>query len=84
MKNTEDTYSLIDSGSGRKLELFGRYLVSRPCAQAVWQPKLPASDWEKADALFTREGDNKWLKKKGLPETWSIQVAGITFKILAD
>lgn len=77
----QNTYTLIDSGLGRKLEKFGPYLISRPCAQAVWQPKLPDSEWLKADATFTREGDNRWTKKSTLPDSWKITVADVTFKI---
>lgn len=75
------TYYLIDSGHGRKLERFGRYLIARPCAQAVWQPSLPLSAWNKADADFTREDENKWLEKNPLPSSWNIKVSGITFKL---
>lgn len=75
------TYQLIDSGQGRKLERFGPYVISRPCAQAVWEPQLPASEWKKADATFTREGDTKWRSVGQLPDSWSITVSDITFKI---
>jgi len=76
-----DTYQLIDSGLGRKLEQFGPYLISRPSAQAVWAPQLPENEWHKADAQFTREPDNQWIKKKNLPEVWTTEAANITFKI---
>lgn len=75
------SYTLIDSGHGRKLEKFGDYLISRPSAQAVWQPQLPENEWEKANAIFTREGENKWIKQSKLPEYWTITVADIIFKI---
>lgn len=77
----QHTYTLIDSGHGRKLEKFGRYLISRPSAQAVWKPQQPEHIWHSADADFTREGENKWIKKAQLPESWNITVSGITFKI---
>ena len=73
-------YQLIDSGRGRKLERFGAYLIARPCSQAVWEPKLSQIEWDLADADFTREGENKWLKNP-LPESWTIEVSGITFKL---
>lgn len=74
-------YHLIDSGNGRKLEQFGPFRIARPSAQAVWNPSLPESDWAKADAQFTREPDNRWIKSK-IPEQWTIQVSGIRFKIV--
>ena len=77
----DDIYSLIDSGHGRKLEKYGPFLISRPCSQAVWNPLLSPRQWEKSDAIFTREGDNKWIKKKHLPDSWNIHTADIHFKI---
>ena len=35
-----NTYRLIDSGDGRKLEQFGPYTLNRPCTQAVWTKTL--------------------------------------------
>lgn len=78
---SETMYQLIDSGAGRKLERFGPHLICRPCAQAVWIPQLPESEWQKADALFTREKGNEWTAKKPLPENWNIEVSGIKFKL---
>lgn len=74
-------YALIDSGKGRKLERFGSYLLSRPCSQAVWQTQLSEKEWDKADATFSREQENKWTQKRLLPSTWQIEVAGLLFKI---
>lgn len=74
-------YYLLDSGSGRKLERFGPYVIARPCAQAVWLPTLSEDEWNRADAQFTREPDNRWLKKKGLKEFWTIDVSGVRFKL---
>lgn len=79
----DDSYALVDSGHGRKLEKFGRYLIDRPCAQAVWNPAHPKSLWNGADAIFTREGENKWIKKAGFPEHWSVNISNIHFKISA-
>ena len=74
-------YALVDSGNGRKLERFGPYLLSRPCSQAVWVPQLSNKEWDKADAIFSREQENKWTHQRSLPETWQIEVAGVMFKI---
>ncbi len=74
-------YALIDSGNGRKLEQFGPFKISRPASQAVWQPLLSKDEWDQAEAFFTREPDNRWIKKKQLPEAWAITVAGIVFKL---
>lgn len=74
-------YTLVDSGDGRKLERFGPYLLSRPCSQAVWKPQLSEHEWAQADAVFSRERENKWIYKRPLPSDWQIEVAGVQFKI---
>lgn len=74
-------YELIDSGNGRKLERFGPYLLVRPCSQAVWSPQLSESEWNQADAIFSRDQENKWTFLKRLPDIWKIEIADITFKI---
>ncbi len=59
-----DSYSLLDSGQGYKLEQFGPYVISRPCSQAVWERQLSSDIWDKAHAFFSREGQNKWTQQK--------------------
>ncbi len=76
---TEKTYELIDSGFGQKFERFGPYTFVRPCSQAVFSPLLPSSEWEKADARFTREGYSQWLKPIDQSRPWVIEVEGIKF-----
>lgn len=75
------TYQLLDSGDGQKLEQFGPYTLVRPCAQAVWKPTLPSSSWDVADATFSRDEGNRWEERNKLPEEWTIEVEGITFRI---
>ncbi len=74
-------YSLLDSGDGRKLERFGKFIFSRPCAAAVWKPSLPPGRWEQADAIFDRDGGNSWQFNTEIPTSWNITVSGITFKL---
>jgi 23S rRNA (cytosine1962-C5)-methyltransferase len=76
-----ETYALLDSGLGRKLERFGRLVLARPCAQALWKPQLPAAPWEAADATFDREEGQRWQGRNRLPEQWSIEVEGIRFRL---
>lgn len=76
---SQDSYALIDSGNGRKLERFGPYLISRPASQALWLPKLPNDAWQKAHASLTREGERLWNKRPDLPDSWQTEVSGVTF-----
>src|SRR5215207_5281039 len=74
-------YELLDSGNGRKLERFGTYILDRPSLGTIWSPKLSKAKWEEAHAQFTREGQNNWKGLTNLPKHWTIQVAGVKFKL---
>ena len=76
-----DDYELLDSGDGRKLERFGKYVLARPCSQAMWRPSKSAAEWELADASFDREDGNRWHGRSNLPKEWQIETAGIRFKL---
>ena len=77
----KDDYELLDSGDGRKLERFGRYVLARPCSQALWRPSLPAAEWSRADASFDREDGNRWHGRGNLPKEWTIETAGVKFRL---
>ncbi len=78
----ESEYALVDSGAGRKLERFGAVTLARPCAQAVWQPRLPQAEWARlATAAFDREEGNRWHNRGALPEWWTIAIDGLSFKL---
>lgn len=68
-------YDLIDSGNGRRLERFGKYVLDRPDPEVLWKKTLPESDWNKADAIFK----NNWINKRRIPEKWQIEEQGIKF-----
>ena len=76
-------YALLDSGHGRKLERYGKYRIVRPEEQAIWTPRLPAAEWDSADATFVgigdEEADGRWRYRKPVPETWPLAYDGIRF-----
>ncbi|MCG7504981.1 class I SAM-dependent rRNA methyltransferase [Mesorhizobium retamae] len=77
-------YALLDSGNGQKLEQYGPYRIVRPEGQAIWQPALPAKDWDRADAIFTgdtdEEGMGRWrFPGQPLGETWPMKHDGIDY-----
>ncbi len=75
-------YELLDSGMGKKLERYGKYLFARPDPEALWNTTLSAEDWEKADLEFTRRGaKTDWNIKSGVPKKWNIEFGGLTFSI---
>jgi len=55
-------YQLLDSGNERKLEQIGPYLIVRPAPQAIWASRLPASTWQRAQAVYQRDrsGSGAW------------------------
>lgn len=75
------SYSILDSGSGRKLESVGGYVLDRPCAQAVWNKSLSENLWKNADAVFSREGGSNWSFRKKLPTEWVIEIDKYKFYI---
>lgn len=68
-------YELIDSGAGRKLERFGKYLLDRPDPEVLWDKKLSESEWKKADAFFNR----RWNLKSKMPQKWRVKVEDLEF-----
>lgn len=74
-------YALLDSGGGRKLERFGKIVLDRPEAQALWSPSLPPAAWAKAHAVFSASGEEdekgRWRIDKPVGEQWALDVAGV-------
>ncbi len=79
-----DSYELIDSGGEEKLERYGSVTLARPDPQALWDKHLPEGEWQKADALYVRQGrEGEWKQKKSLPKEWQISFGGLQFIIRA-
>ncbi|MCC5832699.1 MAG: class I SAM-dependent methyltransferase [Chlamydiales bacterium] len=74
-------YQLLDSGNGEKLERFGEIVLIRPCAQAIWRPRLSPKSWKEAYARFSREKGNRWEVFRPIPETWVVTIGGIRFQL---
>ena len=68
-------YELLDSGNGKRLERFGKYIISRPDPQAIWKSNLTDTNWEKADAKYL---DKDW-DKNSLPGKWVLSYKDIKF-----
>jgi len=75
-------YELLDSGDGEKLERYGEVVVARPDPQSLWNKNLSESEWEQADAYFTRDSrDANWSVRRDLPDRWPVALAGLKFWI---
>ena len=76
-------YELVASGSGRKLERFGKVLVERPSPQAIW-PLDDSKPWRDAQVSFVRNegGTGDWrMSKRNVPQTWAAKWNDLTFEI---
>ena len=62
-----DFYKLLDSGSGVKLEQWGKYKLVRPDPQIIWTKYFP-DIWDKADAVF----NETWQAE--MPENWILNI----------
>jgi 23S rRNA (cytosine1962-C5)-methyltransferase len=75
-------YALLDSGSGRKLERYGKYRFIRPEAQAIWRP-ADDSLWKKTDAIFIpqrSESGGYWKFTRPINKSWHMHYKDMTFK----
>ena len=75
-------YTVVDTSSGEKLEMWGKYSLIRPDPQVIWKTEKKNLLWKKADASYkrSREGGGAWSSNK-LPETWNISYGELKFQI---
>ena len=75
-------YTIIDTSSGEKLELWGKYSLVRPDPQVIWKTDKKHPLWTRADASYkrSRSGGGAWNENR-LPESWNINYKDLTFLI---
>lgn len=77
-------YQLLDSGDGKTLERFGKYLLVRPRPQAIWATSLPSSEWKKANAILVEEKQEyggKWNILNPMDKSWMIDYKDLKFQL---
>ena len=77
------TYSLLDSGGGRKLERFGEVELIRPSPVAVWERSLSNGRWRRAAGEYLRDPGGRWEIGSSLPESWEVELCGLRFIVRA-
>lgn len=60
---SQDQYSLVDFGNGRRLERFGELLLDRSCPSALGFPLDYPKAWKNADARFEEMKTSTYSKK---------------------
>ena len=79
---SQKNYELIDSGEEYKLERFGKYIISRPDPNVIWKKRLSQEEWDKSDAVFSKEktGISHW-KNKNIKDDWVFSFEEIKMKL---
>ena len=75
-------YTVLDTSSGEKLEMWGKYSLVRPDPQVIWKSRKKHPLWKSADAKYSRShsGGGSWSENR-LPESWHIHYGDLTFLI---
>ncbi len=74
-------YELIAMNDGMKLEKWGKFILSRPDPQIIWNEKSDL--WKKAQAVYHRSktGGGAWERKEAIPDKWQIKYKDLTFNV---
>ncbi len=82
--NGWDAYRLLDSGAGRKYEVFGDHAFIRPEPQAMWQSRL--ADWPASGEFVPgsdEDGGGRWSLNPSVPdEGWELGWNEVKFAAL--
>jgi 23S rRNA (cytosine1962-C5)-methyltransferase len=78
----DNTYTLLDSGDGEKVEQIGPYRVVRPAPAACYPRSVPAF-WEQPHAVYHRsdKGGGEWEFRGPVPEQFDIEMASLKIKV---
>lgn len=74
-------YELIDCSDGERLERWGKFILRRPDPQIIWRNDKTSPLWNKADAVYAREGGGGRWTKSDVPQSWNVSYGELTFKI---
>lgn len=75
-------FELLDTGDGFRLEKWGSVILQRPDPQIIWSHSLPATEWNKVQAIFrpgSGEDKGKWDIKKQPPQPWLVEFGHVKF-----
>ncbi len=76
------TFEVLDTGNGDKLERWGKFVLCRPDPQVIWPAQDP-SMWDAAQAHYYRSerGGGEWRFREQLPERWQISYGDLRFHV---
>lgn len=67
-----DDYELLDSGDGKRIERYSKFIISKPDPQAIWKLNGKIN----ADAVFE---NSNWNKKSTFPGKWEVNYKNLKF-----
>ena len=76
------TFEVLDTSNGEKLERWGKFVLCRPDPQVIW-PAQDFSMWDAAQAHYYRSerGGGEWRFREQLPERWQIAYGDLKFHV---
>ena len=76
------SFEVLDTGDGEKLERWSKYVLRRPDPQVIW-PKADPGCWSAAQAHYLRSerGGGEWRFEERLPERWQISYGNLRFHV---
>ncbi len=77
------SYELLDTSGGERLERWGDVLLIRPDPQVLWQSPRQDPRWEAAHAHYHRSktGGGSWEAFREVPRLWTVDWEGLTFQV---
>lgn len=78
-----EDYELLDTGSGERLERWGKYILRRPDPQVIWPITNSGAPWDRADGHYHRSssGGGNWEIRGRLPERWVLRYKSFSFYV---
>ncbi len=76
------SYEVLDTGNGEKLERWGDFTLRRPDPQVIW-PQAAPGIWDSAQAHYLRSdrGGGEWKFHDVLPDRWQIRYKDLSFHV---
>lgn len=78
-----ESYEIIATGDGMKLEKWGDRVLLRPDPQIIWPAKMNLYEYKELAAVYNRSssGGGSWERKRNLSDSFTISRHDLTFSL---